>query len=773
MIDLDILKEAGTTNERLKELFTAKLPGLRKLNKLTPEKRKDLEKDIETRKKFEEQLASWIQEQVVFSLKNHSLYSAVDLAWDSVLNKHILPLVLYAQGRIDVKACATGLKDLPEGNTYVRKNEKGDVVGIDLPKFFDVRINLIRSIITRRLAAQSNKFNNLWPFLKYESRSTGLVGRIKADAVSQRVDIMADQYGFRHLQTQMTRDMFLYGHSVALPRTAWEREVQWEKIPSAEGVRSADGKIPKRSRVIREGVCPVNPHPSRIGYDNSYPLSSLNTDTGCEHVFFWDVKRFKDIECEKSYFNRDGIAFSADTAGWFSTYSTYFNQYYDTITPPSIPKDPAQDNDRKTNVGLYTGEMGDSAVFVTEFYVKVRPDKWRMGSYPFPIWLHLTVAGDATVINAEIMPSSPAFVFSFNENDSRLTNISVAHELMAYQDQLTNLFTQFLEAAKADMFAVAVLNEDVFGDTDEGQKVLNEFKAIMSGKNYYSSMQVLTASFAKLAQVGVNVSADNIFKIVRSTPNTAIDKIFQSITEVIAMAERLMALSPQEQGQPAPREISATETNALTNTTDSVYSFISEPIDEGRAAWKRICYESLVAMGSDSVYLPILNRYPDSAIERAGFKVVGKDEEEPTQLSVNVTGSKTALIHDYIFTSRDGGERASNAQQAQVLVELLRAIGQFQPEVQKAILKSMGKSKVLDIINEIFRKADAGLDLNLELQPGDDDNLLMEDDQQVMGIINRLGQALGKESERTAALEQAVMEMKQLLTGAPPQEAAA
>lgn len=760
MIDFDILSDVGTTNARLREVFTAKLPSKLKLDALPEKERKSIEKDVETRKKFEEQIASWIQEQVVFSLKNHSFYAAVDLAWDSLLNRHILPLVLYAQGRIDVRACSAGLKDLPDGNTYVRKNENGDVIGIDMPKFFEVRINLIRSIITRRLAAQSNKYNNLFPFFKYESRSNGLVGRVRADAVSQRMDIMADQYDYRHVQTQITRDMFLYGHSVAFPRCAWEREIHWEKKPIAVEFKPKDGKIPKRAKVTKEGVYWVNPHPSRVIWDNAYPLSSLNGDNGCEWVGFWDVCRYGDIQHNPDYFNREQIGFSADTAAWFSTYSTYFNQYYDTITPPGIPTDPAQDNDRKVNVGLYTGEMDSSAVFLTDMFVKVVPNKWRLGDYPYPIWLHLKVAGDSTVIFAEIMPSSPAAVFSFNENDSRQTNISMAHELMGFQDQLTNLFSQLLETVKADLFAVGVINEDLF-DSEEGQKVLKEFRTVLTGKNYFASMQVLQASFAKLQQVGISLSADNIFKVVRSPANSQITAIFQSITAVIAMAERLMALSPQEQGQPAPREISATETNAISGTTESVYAFISEPIDEGRAAQKRICYESLVSMGADAVHLPVLNRYPNTAVERAGFKVVDEDIEEPTQLFLNVEGNKTALIHDYIFTTRDGGERASNTQQAAVLVQLLQAIGTLQPEVQKAVLGAMGKSKVLDIINEIFRKSDAGLDLKLELKPGDDDNLLMEDDQQVMQIIQRMGEALNKDSQDIEALTAAITELKQ------------
>ena len=51
MIDFEILKEAGTTNERLRELFTAKLPPKPQLDELPKEERKRIEKDIENREK--------------------------------------------------------------------------------------------------------------------------------------------------------------------------------------------------------------------------------------------------------------------------------------------------------------------------------------------------------------------------------------------------------------------------------------------------------------------------------------------------------------------------------------------------------------------------------------------------------------------------------------------------------------------------------------------------------------------------------------------------
>lgn len=709
MIDYEILKEAGSTNERLREILTNSKPE---------------SKDGKLRAKMEKLIGSRMTEHVTFSLRNHHLYSAVDLAWDaSPINKSTIPLVLYAQKRINMEGC---IRELQKNGTpastisqYVKRDESGKITDIDLPKFFEVNVNLVRSFVTRRLAAQVNKYNNLYPFFKYESRTTGPVGKLRADALSQRMDIMADQYDYRHFQTQAMRDMFLYGHSVAFPRASWEREVQWAKDPAAEEFKvdgSFEGTIPKSSVIIKEGIGWVLPHPSRVFWDNSSPLASLNTDTGCNYCGFWDVIRYGDISDNSNFFNRDQIGFSKAADSLYVNFSDYFSQYYTKITPASSVADPSAFNDRSNNIGRYSGQMVEASVMVGEYFWKVSPKDWGIGNYPHPVWIHFKVAGDNTVIFAEIMPSSPAAVFSFNENDSRMLNLSVAHELMPYQDQLTNLLSQLLETAKADLFSVAVLNSDIFPDTDDGQKVLEDFRNTLSGKNFYATTNVLEASFQKLRDLGIDPKADNVFKVIRSSPNTNLTTIFQSISHLLAMAERMMALSPQEQGQPAPRETSATEVSIINNTTESVYSYISEAIDEGRAAQKRICYEGLVSLGSKSVYLPVVNRYTDDVIARAGFQNVADENESMNSIGTRrtITGTVSNLVHDYVFSSRDGSERSLNTMSAQNLIQLFQIITQSQ-----VLLPSIPKEKLFEIVNEIFRLLGA-TDLRLQAPPGEE-----------------------------------------------------
>lgn len=770
MINYRVLEQFETTNERLREVLSAEMPSearkatmLKKLGQSEFDKEmRRIKRDIANREKFEKQIQGMTEEHILCSLKNHHRYSAIDIAWDSCpINKRILPLMLYAQGRIDTAQAEKSLQALPDGQTYVKKGATGTY--IDLPKFTEVNVNLIRSVVTRRVAAQAVKYDKLWPHFKYESRDQTQVGKLRADMTSQRMDIMADQYGYRHTNTQSTRDMLLYTKSIAFPRASWERDVQIEINPSVQEVPGE--KLPVRTRVVREGIAWVNPHPSRVFYDNNYPITTLNTDTGCEYVGFWDVARWGDIAADAQYFNRKSVSFSADSASWFASYAGYFSQYYKEVVSPIPPQaDSSVANDAKANVGIYNASLEHTSVFFTHLWRKIIPQEWGIGKYPHPVWVHLKVAGDNTVIYADICPSSPAAVFEHNANDNRQSNISLAEELMPYQDQLTNLFSTFLEIVKADLFSVGVLNTDVFPDTPEGRAVRDDFKKIMAGEKFYTQTQVLEISFEKLRQL--NINPGDVFKVVRSHPNTALNNVLEAITTTIAMAERNQVMSQHEQGQVAPHEISATESVQLAGSTETIFSFISNSIDEGRAAMKRICYESMIAKGSDDVTLYVTSRYPKSVIEKAGF-VIKEDDGEMVNGWLSVMGKKMSLVHDYIFTSRDGGDRASNSAAANTLVQLLTPFVTSNPAAQSAILSAMGKEKLFELMNEIFRLADAGVSLRLETKPGEDDEIMPDESQQVISLIQNLANQLRQVVGDVQQLKQIAGVQTQ---GAPPMQ---
>lgn len=757
----------------MREVFTAQAANTRAARK-KGESEEEWKKHVELLKKtkadigykqmLERRIRVRVDEGVVNSLKNYQLYAAADLAWDSSpVNKVTLPLILYAQGKINIQTAATQLQKIPSGTSFVQKNDKGEPISIDLPRFFECNINLIRSFVTRRLAAQSNIFSPLFPFYKYEARTTGLPGKCRADVLSQRVEMMTDDYGYREHDEQCYRDAFLYGHCIDFVETKWDVQKQWVIKDTDDGLASStppDDNSDLESEIVKEGVPFYNPHPSRVFWDNNYPLSTLNTDTGVEFIGYWDIKRFRDIMNNTSYYNTEAIGWSTrfwGVGGIYLNYKAFFDNFTSQINPPSFPQgtalDPAGANDRKTNVGIYNVDLEDTSLLITTYFEKLIPKDYGLGDYPFPVWVRFIVASDATVIFAEFLPSTPAAYLGINENDSKQVNISIAHELMPYQDQLTNLFKEMLLIVNIECFKAIGLNVDVLEKTQ-----LDAIRAHMKGENWGSDPLVYEFSLRKADEL--KIAPDKILTVTETRAGQSLTSIFESITRLLQTAEKLMAMSPAEQGQPAPREISATEVNEIASTTTAVYSFISTSINRFRAAKKRILYEALVCCSEGQIKCPVMDRYTQKTIKEAGFEIEQKEIEGfANDAGLNrhtVIGTVRKLVHDYVFTSRDGTERPVNTQAANTLVQLLNAVMQ-----NPTIVQAMGKEKIYEIFNEIFRMSGAGIDLNLELKPGEDNSLggdqvkqFQEQLQQIQQVLQQMGNAIQTDTTDVQKLKQ-------------------
>ena len=357
--------------------------------------------------------------------------------------------------------------------------------------------------------------------------------------------------------------------------------------------------------------------------------------------------------------------------------------------------------------GLYAAEDEDKGMFVTQMYMRVNPKRDKLGDYPHDVWLKLTVASDETVLYAEYLPSLPAVYGGINENDDRMANISVAHEIMPYQDQLTNILNSMLEQMKMSMFKIFAIDQDALDDD-----VKEYIKNALADDSFYAKPKALFYSGQKAADLGINNNDFIRVVDVQKELSAGINQSIQAILQLLNLVERLLILSPQELGQPAPREISATEVAEIANTTNSIYSFISEGVDDMRSAMKKVIYEHLVSCSSDSFIVPIKGRYSEQIIREAGFEV--ETSGDPTATKRNVIGKPSSLIYEYLFSSRDGAERARDTQSAQVLGQIFMQILQV-PDMAK----SLGKERIFNMFNEIFRMSGAH-DLKLEIDEADE-----------------------------------------------------
>ena len=737
-----ILDHFNCTSERLRDIFTCT----------------DVEDpDHALREKWEEEIQRHVHEGIDWSCKNARIYQAVDLAWDSnPINKATIPLMLYAQGKIDMKACGTQLDELKCAEDFTEYDAEGEITSISLPRLYEISVNLVKSYLTRRVAAQSARFNNLWPYFKYDPRGTYTADKLRGDVLSQRVEIMADQYGYRHFFDQTIRDMFLYGYSLAFPASAWDRQVEFYEDPKASAFDDGETKI--KSRVLREGVEFVNPHPTRHFYDISKPLSQINTDTGPDWLGYWDVVRFRDIKQDPGYWNRDKIKYSSSLLDTFNLHRALFNYYYCHIDVnfPSAAAQTGADadtfpllNERVANIGkspgTYTKDQEDDAVFLTQYYRKVNPKRDGFGDYQGDVWVRLVVASDATVVFGEFLPSIPAIYGGINQNDSRLVNTSMAHELMPFQDQLSNILSQILLNMKAGLTQIWMINQDVLSED------MREYiKESLRGRNYYEEPKALLYSARKASDLGIDTK--KVVEIVQVSMAEKINEGFRAIVSLLQVVERLMILSPTELGQPLKSESTATEVQELSNTTETIYSYISNGIDEQRSGAKKLIYESLLSHGTEDLEVPVLKRYTRGTIESAGFEVDSPEDATGEDLPAHYTvmGALTDLKHDYVFSSRDGAERQSNPMIAQTLTQLLGQLISV-PELVQAI----GKNRIFEMINEIFRTSGTGFDLNIELEDGESEELPNGNEEQAAANTQKIG-------EMEEFLKQLVGDLQQL-----------
>ncbi len=156
------------------------------------------------------------------------------------------------------------------------------------------------------------------------------------------------------------------------------------------------------------------------------------------------------------------------------------------------------------------------------------------------------------------------------------------------------------------------------------------FEDSIKNRQYAAASAILVKYSAEaLKDMGINMQQVQRVRAIQLETAEKTGEIFRTITQLLAFAERLLFFSPQELGQVAPREITATEANMVQNTTLGIRDFHTVGIEEGLAAKKRIIYSAAMAFGSDEVTLSVQNRFstptassPSPATSRNWFTII-------------------------------------------------------------------------------------------------------------------------------------------------------
>lgn len=755
-----VLEMHGATASRLREIYTSKQPEALKEN-ATDEDKKAHEcacKNYEIRKRHESRGWSRILAGIEENARHSRVWQAVDMAMDAApIQKETFPLLLWAQGKIQVERLATMLTDsvgAENAKKFVKKDGNGKL-SLDLPRICKIDINIVRSYATRRLAAMDALWANLYPLFKYSPRGMSTIAQLKGDIVTQRIDQMADQYGLRHQGSQWRRDMLMYGTSVVFARSAWDRKVGWRFK------KTNDGSEPKEteSYVTREGVDLINIHPSRRYFDSSAPLAQINTDNGPGWIGYWDILRWGAVkDCEASYYNLDQVVASSDWTTLAGRYPEFFGFYFD----PCVLKWPDQRqnvtrwNDRSEMVGTYANDQRDQGVLLVQHFEKINPKAEGICDYDSEIWVRQVFAGCGTIVGAEFMPSIPACYGAIDVNDSRVLNQSMCSLLLPYQDQLTNIVTHMIEQLRASFTLLYLIDKDSLDAA-----IVKDLEENATNQNYWLDPKVLIYSGTKLKELGIQ-DPRQAFSVVRVEITNVVGSALSAISQLLNLADRLMILSPNELGQPNPREVAAREVQEISTSVQAIYSFINQGPREQIAAVKELLFDSLVTMGSPIVRVPVMRKYTLKTIKDAGYKVIdtevaGDDEYVPVEAPIE--GPLSELVYDYYFDSREGSERAVNTQGAQVLMQMLQVITQTPGVVQK-----LGLDRLLDIVNAIIRMCGAPIDLQIESNDGESDEIPNPEEQAAQQQAQMQAAQQGSQNQAQTQTEMRLQRLESMLS---------
>tara|TARA_Y100000592_G_scaffold67930_1_gene105599 strand:- start:1983 stop:4343 length:2361 start_codon:yes stop_codon:yes gene_type:complete len=673
MIDLDILKDRGYSQEKMRSVFSAE------------EKPEQIEKLIG-------RMRNRIQEGVSRSLRDHKLYYALDLAWNAPL-RQISPTLLHSlvSKKGDDKSVAEALDSW--GVSHLIEDHvsaKGETTqALNLPRFYQIFVPLVKAYVTIRWARIFND-RNLVPLFKYEPHKSTQQNRVKGEIVTDRVQIISQQYDYSSVLSQSIFQMLHYGYCLQFPKESWHSEKQT--------IRDEDGE--EKEVYTKEGIRYHTPHPARTFWDIAHRPSSFNSDTGCKFSGYWAIQRYGDVANNKMYYNTDKVA--AGSIDWLTSnanFGLYVNSGYSGTVKFLQKESGALLLDREKDVQYYTSEHDDYSVLVTEYFEKLNPKKMGLFDYDHDVWFRFCVAQDDTVIYAEPLPYCPVVYYGYDSNELQTVNPSLSLEILPFQDHVGNLLTQYLLSIKQNLTNMTFVDEDqVGGDTVEE---IND-----AGQNMYSTLNFVGYSSRK-ARVGQHdpEKAFTSFKF----PQQSTTEIINGVRSILDILERVLVLSAQEVGAAASHEQTAEEVRSIASYTSNRLQFTSSSVDRAVYAWKTQIYNGLMAYGEPEFYAQLQTPVTRERLERLGFTVEDADEGITSKPVVAVK-DKTAISLESFSSVRDGMDRINNPASANVMAQLFGA-AMSNPLVAQVI----GPEQAVGLLNQIFELSGVPRDFRLKM----------------------------------------------------------
>jgi len=715
MVDLKILEVHGCSAGKWKTLFENfyETPNSNTVTGLNPGNMYAAPTDQQGRL---QRLVSRIKTRITsgrdYNIAHFRNWYALDLIWDEPFRQVNPQLIMEMADKhptgSDAQLEAFKMLGLHSTNWLIETEEKDSKTGkpvkkLNIPSFFQLSIPLVRSYITTRRAAIVNERNEK-VFYDFEPVVNTTEGRIKCHALSARANAVAQQYDHLGALNQSTFSMLLYGWCLAFTREEWHTTKQ---------TRTNSAGL-EEDYIVSEGLRYYHPHPSRCYWDMSYPVGSLNTNTGSKWAGYWGVIRYGEILNNKSFFNTGKVTLG--DVGWWQQPSTaaFFNTIYQSCAM-AIPIIPTELADRETflkNNPYYSASMQDRSVVLYEHREIVIPEDDGLGDYKHPIWARFVVAGDGTIIYAAPVPYTPVTVVKDNGDEKRREDASLALTLSPFAGMISNLVTQHILTVKQNLANLTLIDSDMMNQLGPDKKGTPVFDQIANlGESMYRRLNLFSFSGSKMKKTGVTVP-QAIYS--HRFPYTDTNAIMATIRMIIDLLERVMQFSSQELAQAASHEQTRAEINSIAGAKSSILQYTSIPVDAQLKAQAIQLYEALMAYGDDEFFVELPNDPPISLelLKQWGFDHVETiTSPRPAHIvKTDKERSKMALMQFAWIPTED--QRSTDSEMAKAMVQFLQIL-------QGPLAQYIGPAQMVDIANGIARLANLPLDKPLRNAAGD------------------------------------------------------
>ena len=661
-------------------------------------------------------IRSRVQEGMSRNLADWQWVYAVDKALDTPF-RQFYPRLFGALEGGDLKGCCDIMRGLDLGNciTVTKDKDGKDQYAVNEENFV-ILVGLCSSYLKARWAKITND-RRANPFHKYEPAKLTMVNRTKCEVLTDRVQVMSDQYGYFEVFKQAVHKMLAYSFAIAFIKEEWHTEEQQRAATVKDALESGVGDIgePKVrvgdavDEIVKEGLRYDIPKPNRVYRDLAHPLYTINTDTGCQFGGYWQIVRYRELK-NAGFWNDDKISLGNGTNPLVDYSSQYFQIYDNAIKvapscrPPTVDDTaivPGANTSTNLEAALanqwYGTDHMDQGALVTNHFEKLVPKDNGLGEYPHPVWFRFVLAGDGcTVLWACALPHIPMWYMGYDADESRAKNPSLVMEILPYQYQFETALSQIILSNRQNLSNLTLLNTDVLDDKQDWVKEIAGW-----GSTIWKKLNIVPASFKRLNRLlQSNSRSQQEMGVSLTLPKASLQEQIAVANMILSTLERALGMSNLEIAQTASHEISATETRSLAAATSNRLTFTATAADSGRDAWKRQIYAYLMAFGDDDMYghIPADNPITQEQLTALGFTFVDHDSLVGAEKYRRVRTQKASLaIPLYEFAStRDGEDRISDSAIATVMATLARDV-MSNPMLAQAI----GAEQALQWVNAI------------------------------------------------------------------------